>query len=298
MNINYLIELLTNRLSSLTLAKDQAFSAGDLERINKVDAEILDVKNTLSKLELLASIEKTALSTPFSELDIVKNGIETSLELNSPLINFNGDATGVLLGYDISSYATDPLHEEKIADILNYIGDMDLPSKIDEYINTEAIGSPVTGAMIYNSAQKYNVDVRLMMAIMELDSRFGTAGIAVNTLNPGNVGNNDEGETRTYPSWDEGVEAVAKWLDNHRVEMPMLIEEEIVPDKKETVEVITEVDENGDVITTTTTTTEEIIPIEESQIITPEPEVVPTTTDTSEGVEETVSSIRQRRKRA
>lgn len=295
MDINYLLQLLGNRLNGLSLAKDQAFSSGDLERINAIDAEILEVKNTISKLNLISSIEQTAAITPFSELDIVKNGIETSLELNNPLINFSGDATGVLLGYDISSYATDPLHEEKISDILNYIGDMDLPSKIDEYINTEAIGSPVTGTMVYNSAQKYNVDARLMMAIMELDSRFGTAGLAINTLNPGNVGNNDGGETRTYATWDEGVEAVAKWLDNHRVEMPMLQEEETSPEIKETVEVTTEVDENGDVITTTTTTTEEIIPIEESQITTPEPEIVPSI-DLSEELE-TVSSVRQRRKR-
>lgn len=289
MNVEYLLQLLGNRLTALATAKEQAFLTGDLERINALDVEVNGVLDTINKLKLLEGISQAALATPFNEAEVVQNGIEASFGLNNQKVIFNGDATGVLLGYDISSYATDPLHEEKIADILNYIGNMSTPEEIDVYINNEAIASPVTGAMIYNYALKYNVDARLMMAIMELDSRFGTAGVAVNTLNPGNIGNNDAGETRTYSSWDEGVEAVAKWLNNHRVDMPMLIEEDISEDKKETVEVVTEeVDENGDVITTTTTTTEEIIPIEDSSVLNPE---IP-------GSDESVSLIKQKKRRA
>lgn len=295
MNVEYLLQLLGNRFNALTAAKEQAFLTGDLERINTLDVEINGVLDTINKLKLLEGISQTALVTPFTEAEVVQNGIEASFS-SSNTTNTISDPTGIMLGYDISSYATDPLHEEKIADILNYIGNMNTPSDIDVYINNEAIASPVTGAMIYNSALKYGVDIRLMMAIMELDSRFGTAGLAVNTLNPGNIGNNDDGEIRTYASWEEGVEAVAKWLDNHRVEMPILHEEETIPDKTEKVEVTTEVDENGDVITITTTTTEEIIPIEESQTTTPEQEVVPVDNINSEE-SEMVSSIRQRRKK-
>jgi len=294
MNVEYLLQLLGNRFSALSTAKEQAFLVGDLERINTLDVEINGVLDTINKLKLLEGISQTALATPFTETEIVQNGIEASFGLNNQKVIFNGDATGVMLGYDISSYATDPLHEEKIADILNYIGNMSTPEEIDIYINSEAIASPVTGAMVYNSALKYNVDIRLMMAIMELDSRFGTAGVAIKTLNPGNVGNNDLGETRTYPSWDEGVDAVARWLDNHRVEMPILLEEDIDLNKKETVEVTTEIDENGDVITTTTTTTEEIIPIEEPIITIPE---TPINIDISPSGD-TVSSVRGKRSRS
>jgi len=79
MDINYLLQLLGNRLNGLTLAKDQAFQSGDLERINAIDAEILGVKNTISKLELITSIEQTAVATAVSEAEVVKNGIEASL---------------------------------------------------------------------------------------------------------------------------------------------------------------------------------------------------------------------------
>lgn len=266
MNVDYLIQLLGNRLNALATAKEQAFLMGDLEQINKLDIEANEVLGTLNKLKLLQGISETAASTPFTEAQVVQNGIEASFGVNSARVIYNGDMTGCLLGYDISTYATDPLHEEKIADILNYIGDMDTIEKIDAYIETESISSPVSGYMVYNSSLKYNVDSRLMMAIMELDSRFGTAGIAIKTLNPGNIGNNDAGEIRTYNSWDEGVEAVAKWLDKHRVvEAPALLDEENL-NKNETIETVTEIDENGNTITTTTTTTEEIIPVDEEVI--------------------------------
>lgn len=210
MNIDYLIQLLTNRLNGLALAKDQAFIAGDLERINVVDAEILDVQNTVSKLKLLASIEQTALATSFTEAEVVKNGIEASF--NPTIIN---DATKCLLDYDITPYATDEFHEMKIQTILERMGPMISPEQVELYIKKTSPDTPLSGDMIFNSASQFGVDVRLMMALMELDSRFGTLGVAVQTLNPGNVGNTGK-KKRTFDSWQEGVDAVAKWLDTHR----------------------------------------------------------------------------------
>jgi len=45
-------------------------------------------------------------------------------------------------------------------------------------------------------------------------------GVAIRTLNPGNVGNDDSGQTHTYSSWNDGVDAVASWLNNHRINTP------------------------------------------------------------------------------
>lgn len=211
MNIEYLIQLLTNKLTGLALAKDQAFSSGDLERINAVDAEILDVQNTISKLKLVSNIEQAATVSSLTESQIVQRGIE-SIFIPS-VIN---DSTEVLLKYNIVPYATDPYHETKIQHILEKIGIMDAPDQINAYLQKNTPDSPVTGFMIYNSSTKYNVDARLMMAIMELDSRYGTQGLGARTFNPGNVGNNGF-EERTYGSWDAGVDAVANWLNNHRI---------------------------------------------------------------------------------
>jgi hypothetical protein len=223
MNIDYLIQLLTNRQNGLLLAKDQAFQSGDLERINAVDAEILDVQNTLSKLKLLASIEQAAAATAFSEAEVVKSGIEAAF--NPTVVS---DATRVLLEYDIAPYATDPEHEMKIQSILEKMGPMSSPDQIDLYIQSVVTGSPVTGAMVFAAAARYTVDARLMLALMENDSMYGTLGVGARTFNPGNVGNTGTKE-RMYPSWEEGVGAVALWLSRHRREVIAPVEAPVTP---------------------------------------------------------------------
>lgn len=114
--------------------------------------------------------------------------------------------------YDIKSYATDPTHEAKIQSILNGIGKFNTIQDIDNYIQSKYPNSPVTGEMIANAAGKYGVSWEMMTAIMAQDSSMGTAGKAVRTKNPGNVGNTDSGGTKQFNSWQEGVDAVAKNL--------------------------------------------------------------------------------------
>lgn len=211
MNLDYLIQLLTNKLSTLNLAKDQSFQVGDLDRINNIDAEIFDVESTLTKLKLMQTVEQTALATSNSFTDVIKNAVESTFV--PTVIN---DATKCLLSYDIAPYATDPYHEAKIQSILENMGLMNSIDQIEFYIKKNTPDSPLTGLMVYNASLKYNVDTRLLLALMELDSRFGTQGIGARTYNPGNVGNTGT-EERTYSSWEAGVEAVASWLNNHRI---------------------------------------------------------------------------------
>lgn len=211
MNIDYLIQLLNNRLAGLALAKDQAFQAGDLDRINAIDTEVHGVQDTLAKLHLLSGIAQTAAATPFTEAEVVKNGIEASFNFANLT-----DATKCLSLYDITPYATDPYHEQKIQTILEKMPFFDTAESAELYIKKAAPDSPLTGEMVMASAQMYAIDIRLMIALIELDSRFGTVGLAVSTLNPGNVGNNGV-DTRNYPSWQEGTNAVAEWLSRHRI---------------------------------------------------------------------------------
>ena len=199
MKIDDLILLLNNRLREFKLSRDYARMSGDLERMNAADKEIITLEDTLYKLNLLMDTSKSAAVKEATLAEVITDG-----------------SVAVLDEYDITSYATDPLHEEKIMNILSKMGVMDTMEKIDEYIAGKYLSSPVTGEMIMGAGSAYTVDVRLMMAIMELDSRFGTIGIAVGTLNPGNVGNDDAGNTRIYGSWQEGVTAVAEWLSRHR----------------------------------------------------------------------------------
>ncbi len=134
--------------------------------------------------------------------------------------------TDCLKEYKINRYATAPNHTKTIKDKLEKMGFMDSTEKIQEYIDRHAKGPypcHVTGEMVWKHSQKHNVDVRLMLALMHVDSHFGTAANkdgspskAVRTKNPGNVGNDDSGKLVHHSSWDSGVEAVAKWLKRNR----------------------------------------------------------------------------------
>src|SRR3989338_7736054 len=199
MKIEDLIQLLNNRLREFKLSRDYARMSGNLERMNAADKEILTLEDTLYQLHLLVDTSKSAAVLETTLTEVMTDG-----------------SIAVLGEYDITSYATDPEHEEKIMNILSNMGVMETKEKIDDYIKGKALSSPVTGEMFMSAALAYIVDARLMMAIMQLDSRFGTVGVAVSTLNPGNVGNDDGGNTRTYESWQEGVTAIAEWLNRHR----------------------------------------------------------------------------------
>lgn len=211
MNVEYLIQVLENRLNMLLQAKDQAFITGDIERINSVDNEISGVQDTLSKLKLLTDISTAANLTNTSETVVVAAGVEAVQSSDAV-----AGSVIVLNEYDLSTYATDPDYEKKINSILDQIGELSVVDDIETHIQSVVSGAPVTGQMVMNSATKYAISVRLLTAMLELESRFGTAGVGASTNNPGNVGNTGT-DTQTFGSWQEGVEAVAEWLSRHRV---------------------------------------------------------------------------------
>ena len=247
MKISDLIQLLDNRLREFKLSRDYARMSGDLERMNIADKEILTLEDTLYQLNLLLDTTKSAAVKETTLAEAITDG-----------------SIAVLGEYDISPYATDPEHEEKIMNILSKMGVMDTVEKIDDYIRDKYLSSPVTGEMIISATSAYSVDARLMMAIMEQDSRLGTVGVAVRTLNPGNVGNDDAGNTRTYDSWQEGVTAVAEWLNRHRMSKgtPTIPEETVLePIATSTPLTITPTATSTPIMATSTTTTVITIPV-------------------------------------
>jgi len=121
------------------------------------------------------------------------------------------------LGYDITRYATDPKHEEKVARILDRMPGIRDAKEAEAYIRTKFPKSPVTGHMVADAGNEYGVPLPLVLGILEQDSSMGTAGLGAKTRNPGNVGNDDSGNIRSYPTWSAGVEGVARWLSKHKI---------------------------------------------------------------------------------
>jgi hypothetical protein len=228
MKIQDIFQLLQNRLHNFKLSRDYALMNGDLEKVNSVETEISTTQDTLYQLNLLLSASQTASNINKSVTDVVSSSAAISQNVTDVI---NTKNNGIINGYNITSYATDPLHEVKIAKILSGMPKLNNSHDIDKYIEDKAKNSPVTGEMILYAANKYAVDFRLMMAIMEQDSHFGTQGLAVQTTNPGNVGNDDAGNIRSYSSWQEGVNAVADWLTRRRVNNTRNNYQEVVSNK-------------------------------------------------------------------
>ena len=127
-----------------------------------------------------------------------------------------GPQGGVVRGYDISRYATDPRHEQSVARYANELSSLNSIEAIDAHIQSVAPGSPVTGSMVASSASRYNVDPFVVLALMRQDSSYGTLGKGARTFNPGNVGNDDAGNMKNFGDWQRGVDAVAGWLSRHK----------------------------------------------------------------------------------
>lgn len=161
---------------------------------------------------------KTAYELEKARLENLKLAQETGAtgEANNAEGSYTNISQGIVGGYDIGSYATDPNHEKRVQSILTGIGKFNSVSDIDAYIKRKYPNSPVTGQMIANSAGKYGVSWEMMTAMMEQDSSMGTAGKGARTFNPGNVGNDDSGNIKNYGNWQSGVDAVASWLSRHK----------------------------------------------------------------------------------
>jgi hypothetical protein len=210
MDLDFLKTILEKRLITLNSMRGLHLQNGDLENYQAADTDYRQTQVTLSQILLLATVEMGAQAANSSPAEIVASGLEVVLDTTPR----PAPAT-TMLGYDISLYATDPLHQQKIDTILSKMPVFVSSKDITDYIIAAAPASPITGEMVWFSAHQYSVDMRLVTAIIQLDSFFGTLGIGATTNNPGNVGNTGS-STHTYASWEEGVAAVAQWLNKHR----------------------------------------------------------------------------------
>ncbi len=133
----------------------------------------------------------------------------------------------IIDGVDISSYATDPTHEQRVNKMTRQIAAVGLANEADinAYIKKRAPLSHVTGAMVKKAADMSGASVNLLLAILQNDSMFGTTGKGARTRNPGNYGNDDTGKLVHFKTWQDGVNAVAEWLSEHKIQDTAYAEE-------------------------------------------------------------------------
>jgi len=155
--------------------------------------------------------------------DDVKGYYDPATKSFVSINNTTNPSKGVVGGFNISSYATDPQHEEKVANILSGIGQFKTVEDVDKYIKSKYPSSPITGQMIANASAETKVSWEMLVAMMEQDSSLGTKGLGARNNNPGNIGQFDRYGTNGvagYKTLQEGVNAVGSWLAKHRATQP------------------------------------------------------------------------------
>ena len=118
-------------------------------------------------------------------------------------------------GANFLTYASDPNYTNAVSTIFNSapVKSLTGPGDIDSYIKSVAPNSPLTGQIIENAASAYGVDPRLLVSMAQQESKFGTAGAAVATNNPWNVGNTGSA-TQTFPDLQSAANAAALNVSN------------------------------------------------------------------------------------
>lgn len=109
-----------------------------------------------------------------------------------------------------------------VAKINSTVGNVTDAKSAQSAINVVAPNSPITGAMVMTSAQKYGVDPATLIGVMQAETQCGTDGSKGATQNNfGNVGNTDikmkTGQSVSIKNPQAGVDAVAQQLAQRKV---------------------------------------------------------------------------------
>lgn len=120
---------------------------------------------------------------------------------------------------DLSSYdPSNPNYPTEIAGIVSKIGTVNSAADLQSYIDSNYSGSPITGQMIWDAAQKTGSDPATILAILQAESSVGTDPQAVTDMqrnDPGSIMGNGDGTQTKYNSLQDGVTGIGQWLADH-----------------------------------------------------------------------------------
>ena len=122
-----------------------------------------------------------------------------------------------VLGFELKGYSTNPQQPVVVGEIAHHFLSICLPTApaINLYIQNHAPTSPLTGEMIVSASDKFELGsngIAVMVAICQDEGMLGCLGRAAKTKNAGNVGNDDQGHTREFATWQAGLDALAECL--------------------------------------------------------------------------------------
>lgn len=220
--------LLNAKIKDLEIQKDNDLKIQEMVTKAAGQTAPADLLGKASKAKTAseAAIILGAYAGDYWQMQSIQQAIEKSkaeiTQTNAETTAKYSTGTGVVAGYDISKYATDPNHEKSVAKLYSNLSSYDFsnPASISQAIKTASSTSPITGQMVLNAANQYGVDPKMVFAMMQQDSSLGTKGTGARNNNPGNIGQFDHltGAVKGYSTLQEGVNAVAQWLGKNKTQ--------------------------------------------------------------------------------
>lgn len=136
------------------------------------------------------------------------------------LISSNPNPNSNIGGYDFTNFNASG--GANIASVYNSMPTIGTAQDAQAYINKVAPNSPITGAMVMASAQKYRIDPKVLLATMQGESGMGTKGMATSTFNPANIGNETGIRSNNLQSWQNGVDRAALNISERKGNPPSI----------------------------------------------------------------------------
>ena len=204
---DYMEKRLNNERADMETIQKIAISAGGYGANAAMLSKIANSKTVAEAIENATGFLSDPMAQQQARAELMK--------LNEDIkATYGVDGLGVVGGYDISSYATDPNHEVAVSSIYESAKGQPLSSLL-----TQFKGTKITEAMINKAAEQSGVDPYMIYAMMAQDSSMGTKGTGARNNNPGNIGQFDHltGAVKGYGTLQEGVNAVASWLSRKKV---------------------------------------------------------------------------------
>jgi hypothetical protein len=203
---------------------DQQQKAQSASAFSNVLGNLINIRNTQGDSPLLDQEIASTIQAYNGALGNSGTSAPSSTDSGSStdsLVSSNPNPAAVVAGYDLTSYAgtssSQGTYGQDVASIYQNIPQISDAQSAQQYISSVVPNSPITGQMVMSAAQQYGVDPGMILAVAQKESSLGTAGMAVSTFNPGNVGNETGTRSSNLGSWQNGVNALAENLSKRQI---------------------------------------------------------------------------------
>jgi hypothetical protein len=201
--------------------------------LDKEDAMLKDFIKTATDMAADGTVDG---KTSFQAVQDVLSG---KISLSDGYAQVGGTDQGLIDGYGLKKWAKDPQYEQHVAGVYETLPEISTPEEVDNFVKTIASNSPINGKDLFAAASKYDVDPKLMLAMMIQEtgqSSLGMSEVAKKNNNfagltwssntdkiyPGSSKgserpDNEGGNYIKFPTAKDGLDAYAKLLSAYKV---------------------------------------------------------------------------------